>query len=696
MSWVNLVFQRLYIMKISYNWLKEYLDLSSSPQDLADKLTMVGLTAETITAKDDDFIIDFDITSNRPDALSHYGMAREAGVIVSAKATLPAGKTPESTVSTSSITSVEILNPELCPRYAARVIRGVKVAPSPDWLVKRLESIGQRSINNIADITNFVLLEQGHPLHAFDFNRLAGKRIVVRTAREGETLRTLDGVDRKLREDMLVIADGEKPSALAGVMGGEYSEISAETCDVLLESAYFTPSSIRRTARALDMKTEASYRFERGTDPEACIRALNRCADLICEIAGGELLAGVIDAYPQKIAAKTIELHYGRIAQLTGLVVDPSQVEKTLERLGFELTVLSPSSHWRAVAPSFRIDINIEEDLVEEVARHFGYDQIPLTLPTWNGAGAYLIGEDRRRQGRNTLIELGYGETISFSWVRSELDKYFQAENITPITIQNPIDEERPQMRTSILPGLIESLTRNFNFGNRSVRLFELGKCFKQGTESHVEEYEQIAFLITGQRNDSDWQYQQDTVDFYDIKGAVEMLLENSGIKNYQVERSTASYLHAGQAAQIKVGDRVLGHFGQLAPALRDEFKFKQQIFIAELAMDKLLSLPNSDVKYTPLPKLQAVNRDLSFLLPENVSYQQIQTAILNLGIKELVGIKLFDIYTGKNLPNGKRSLSFNLRYQPVAESMTDQQINDLDEKIINLLLSEFDGQLRR
>ncbi len=681
-------------MKISYNWLKNYINVSYSPQEVAEKLTMIGLTAENITPQNDDYIIEFDVTSNRSDALSHYGMARELAAISGIQVLLPKTNLSESRELTSSVTSVELLNPELCPRYTARVIRGVKVAPSPEWLVKRLEALGQRSINNIADITNFVMLEQGHPLHAFDFNRLAGRHIVVRTARAGETLKTLDGVERKLQEDMLVIADSEKPSALGGVMGGEYSEISSETTDVLLESAYFTPASIRRTARTLDMKTEGSYRFERGTDPEACVRASNRCVQLICEIAGGKLLGEVIDAYPQPIVRKTIELHYPRIAGLTGLVVEPSKVETLLSDLGFEVTTLVAGEHWRLLAPSFRNDINIEEDLVEEVARHIGYDKIPLTLPTWNGAGAYLPGEDRRRQARSTLIDLGYGETISFSWVRAELDKHFHLGETSTSVLKNSIDEERPQMRTSLLPGLVESLARNFNFGNRNIKLFELGKCFQQATERPYE-YEQIAFALTGQRNESSWQHQQDMVDFYDIKGAVETILENCGLKDYKIEHSAASFLHSGQAAQVKVGERVLGHFGQLSPALRDEFKFKQQIFIAELSMDLLLSLPASEVKYTPLPKLQVVNRDVSFLLPEQVGYGEIHTAIMGLAIKELVSVKLFDIYTGKNLAEGYRSLSLNLRYQPSVESMTDQQINELDEKIIGLLVSTFDAKLR-
>jgi phenylalanyl-tRNA synthetase beta chain len=682
-------------MKISYNWLKNYVDIKYSPSEIAERLTMVGLAVESVQEEGDDFILEFDLTSNRPDALSHFGIAREIAAICETKARLPEPKLFESKERATDITSVEILNPELCPRYVARVIMDVKVGPSPDWLVKRLERVGQRSINNIADITNFVLWEQGQPLHAFDLNRLADKRIVVRTARSGETLRTLDGVDRKLREDMLVIADAEKPSAMAGIMGGEYSEINAETRDVLLESAYFTPSSIRRTARALDLATEASHRFERGSDPEACVRAIDRCAELICEMADGRLLAGALDVYPRPITRSPIELRHSRIQALTGLNVETGKTEAILQSLGFEVEPLFQGERERVVAPSYRVDINIEEDLVEEVARHIGYDSIPLHLPTWDGAGSYLATEDRRRQARDILIGHGYYETISFSWVRPEIDASFRKGQAATVTIKNPIDEERQQMRSSLLPGLLDGLARNFSFGIRNVRLFEVGKVFSPGKE-RPEEKERLALIAAGQQSELDWQHQSDTIDFYSVKGTVETLLENWGIKDYNFERSDANYLHRGQSAQIRVGNRVVGVLGQLGPALRDEFKFKQQIFVVELALDELLELPAAEIKYVPLPKLQAVSRDISILIPNRIEFAEIVEAIRGLGIKELTGVRLFDIYTGKNLPPDRRSLSLNLRYQPTGDSMTDQQINELDERIVNLLTSRFDAQLRR
>jgi phenylalanyl-tRNA synthetase beta chain len=682
-------------MKISYNWLKDYVDIKYSAREIAERLTMVGLAVESVQAEGNDYVLEFDLTSNRPDALSHFGIAREVAAICGTIARLSEPKLNESKERTSDVTSVEILDPDLCPRYVARVIIGVKVEPSPDWLVKKLERVGQRSINNIADITNYVLWEQGQPLHAFDFQRLGGKRIVVRTARNGETLRTLDGVDRKLREDMLVIADAEKPSAMAGIMGGEYSEINSDTRDVLLESAYFNPQSIRRTARALELSTEASHRFERGSDPQACARAIDRCAELICELAGGKLLAGAIDVYPSQIERAPIEFRLSRICALTGLEVAPGKAESILQSLGFEVEPIYQGERLRVVAPSYRIDVNIEEDLIEEVARYIGYDNIPLTLPDWGGAGNYLPNEDRRRRARDFLIDLGYSETISFSWVRPEVDAVFRNGESRVVQIQNPIDEERPQMRTSLLPGLLDGLFRNFSFGIRNVRLFETGKCFKAG-QDRPDEYERIALIATGQRSELDWQHNGEMIDFYDIKGMVETLLENWGIRDYSFDRSSASFLHGGQSAQVRVGNKVVGHFGQLSPNLQDEYKFKQQLFVAELALDELLSLPASEIKYMPLPKLQAVSRDISILISNGIDYAEIVRAIRSLEIKELTGIRLFDIYTGKNLPPDKRSLSLSFRYQPTGETMTDQQINELDERIINLLASRFEAQLRK
>lgn len=376
-------------MKISYNWLKELVDVDWSPNDLATQLTMAGLAVDAVEAHGDDFVLELDLTSNRPDCLSHLGVAREAATLANKPLRLPDYDRP----ATSNATSVEILNPEFCPRYSARLIKGVKIGPSPEWLVKRLEVMGQRSVNNVADITNYVMLELGQPLHAFDLAMLRGERIIVRAATEGERITTLDGEERTLTAQMLVIADAERPVALAGIKGGEDSGISDKTVDVLLEAAYFTPAQVRATSKALGLATEASYRFERGTDPEIVPVASARAATLIAEIAGGQVSDVLVDVYPNKRERPAIRFRRARYELMTGLKLALSDAERILRALGMTVTADVERDELQAVAPSWRIDVALEEDLIEEVARIAGYDKLQTSLPGSAGAGAYLPSE---------------------------------------------------------------------------------------------------------------------------------------------------------------------------------------------------------------------------------------------------------------------------------------------------------------
>jgi phenylalanyl-tRNA synthetase beta chain len=378
-------------MNISYNWLSDLVPLTLNAKELADKLTMAGLAVEAVEEHGDDFVLELDLTSNRPDALCHLGVAREVALICGT--TLKPGNYSlnEGLVASEEVASVEILDPDLCPRYAARIITGVKVGPSPEWLVKRLEAIGQRSVNNIADITNYVMFELGQPNHAFDLNLLHEKRIIVRRARAGEKIKTLDGVERDLSPDMCIIADADRPVAIGGVMGGEETEISANTTDVLLESAYFNPASVRRTARALGLNTEASYRYERGADYDSQVRVADRVAGLIAELAGGTVLKGFLDVYPNRIEREAVKLRESRIERLTGLRVELERAAEILTALEFAVAPFAESRELLAIAPSFRIDISREEDLIEEVVRHVGYDNIRVTLPDWSRIGTVKV-----------------------------------------------------------------------------------------------------------------------------------------------------------------------------------------------------------------------------------------------------------------------------------------------------------------
>src|SRR5882762_9424076 len=481
-------------MLISYNWLSELTGTKLGPQEVRERLTNVGLAIDAVEERGDDYVLDVEVPSNRGDCLSHVGIARELSVIEKSKVRGPKPKVQNTEGKTSELTAVEILDPDLCPRYAARIIRGVKIGPSPDWLVKRLEAIGQRPINNVADITNYVLHEMGQPLHAFDLARLAERQIVVRRARSGEKLTTLDGVERELTTDMLVIADAQRPVAVAGIMGGADSEISDATVEVLVESAYFDPDSVRRTARALGMDTEASRRFERGVDYGGVKRAQDRCVELICEIAGGVATENAVDVQKQSPAERRVKFRPKRVATLTSLQVPPAEMFRILTALGF-VSVDSESKSPQGqdeegtttfIVPTWRIDVGIEEDLVEEIARHAGYDQIGSELPPSNSAGEYQPRELQIRTMRRTLATAGYHEAINFSFIDTAHDD--QIEPVPDliagngperfVALRNPVIEDSVRMRASLLPGLLDSLRHNFNHGKKDVRLFEIGRLF--------------------------------------------------------------------------------------------------------------------------------------------------------------------------------------------------------------------------
>ncbi|HZS46719.1 MAG TPA: phenylalanine--tRNA ligase subunit beta [Blastocatellia bacterium] len=686
-------------MRVSYSWLREFVDFEVTARELAEKLTMVGLAVDTIEQVGDDYALEIDLTSNRPDCLSHLGVARELAAIFRSPLKLPVPEFEQSDTDISEITSVEILNPEWCPRYAARVIRGVKIGPSPSWLVKRLEVLGQRSINNIADITNYVMFELGQPTHAFDFNRLAGHKIIVRNARDGEMLTTLNGVEHRLTPNVLVIADAEKAIALGGVMGGLDSEITDDTVDVLLEAAFFERANVRRTAKQLNLPTEASYRFERGTDYNLPPFAADRCIQLIQQLAGGTVVRGAVDNYPEPFERQPVKLRYRRIEELTGLQVAPKEVEHIISALDFHVEPLLHSTEWLVMPPSFRIDISCEEDLIEEVARHFGYDKIKTTLPGWGGSGGYTPGESQRRSIRDTLTTLGFNEAISFSFYDSSKDALFRDADTQTITLLNPIIENLDQMRTSLLPGLLDAVQHNFNHGTRNVNLFELGRCFNFAGEV-IHEREMLSMVMTGQVSEADWQRQNETVDFYALKGVIEAMFEKLGFTNLQFVRSSSPYLHPGQSAEIRMGDsgiyETYGSFGRLHPKIAGEFKLKQPVFVADVPFYKLVEAKPPRVRYEPLPRFPVASRDLSAIFPKDAVFDDIIAAISGLDIEQLKSVRLFDVYSGKNLPEGKISLSIALRFRDPQRTLTEEEINSWFDRITVLLGEKFGAELRQ
>src|SRR5882724_2907791 len=687
-------------MLISYHWLRELTDTRLSPLELRERLTMVGLAIDAVAEREDDSVLDVEVPSNRPDCLSHIGVAREVSVIESGSLRMPASKPPRVEGRAEALASVQIRDPELCPRYAARLVRGVKIGPSPQWLVKRLEAIGQRSINNVADVTNYVLHEVGQPLHAFDFAKLSGSRIVVRRATAGEKLRTLDGVERDLDPQMLVIADAEKPVALAGIMGGEESEISSETKDVLIESAYFDPDSVRRTARLLGMDTEASRRFERGADCENVVKAQQRCVELICEIAGGIASENAIDVYPRPLPPRVVTLRPKRICELTSLSVELSDLKRILGGLGFAEKEAQAAAI-TYVVPSWRVDVEQEEDLVEEVARHTGYDRIGSELPPASASGEYQPNELKRRLLRQALNGFSFDEAINFSFSEGDeqfdLIPEFQENGIRDRqpTLRNPIIEGMARMRPTLLPGLLSSVRHNMNQGLRDVSLFEIGRIFSSFAGDELpHERESLALAATGGVVAAGRAQPSRELDFYDLKGALESGVAAMNLGPLTFKAASTRHLQPGQAALIMLSDKVaLGAIGRLSDSLSAAYKFRQPVYVAELDLSALLSSSEKVSQYQPLPRYPSVVRDVTLQVARTVTVDDLLQVVSAQAIEDCLGAKLVGTYEGSGVPEDKRSITLRVEYRSTARTLRDEEVEERQRVLIAALCQTFSAE---
>jgi phenylalanyl-tRNA synthetase beta chain len=705
-------------MDISYNWLRELTDVALPPRELAERLTMAGLAVDSVKESGDDFVLEFDLTSNRPDCLSHLGIAREAAALTGTTVRHPDLTAKNVGGRAEQFTAVEIEDAQLCPRYSARAVRGVKIVPSPEWLVRRLQAIGQRSINNVADITNFVMHEMGQPLHAFDLAKLAEFRIVVRRARAGEKLKTLDGVERELDEQTLVIADATRAVAVAGVMGGEETEISDQTVDVLVESAYFDPQSVRRTSKLLGLQTEASYRFERGVDYEGVRRAQDRCVALICELAGGTATEDAIDVYPRKLDAPFVALRPRRVEELTGLRATAGECVRILTALGFTRqdpeTFDSEERPMGFAVPTWRTDVRIEEDLVEEVARVYGYEKIGEALPPSPVTGEYLAGDRRRRASRQVLTALGFNEAVSISFIEESSaveetgeSRYEPVPGLQTVEgegafvmLSNPIIEGARLMRPSLLPGLLEATRHNFNHGTRDVRLFELGRVFaaggasEGGDASRPVEVEAFALLVTGEALE-EGRATARAADFFDLKGALEAASDAMHVGELEVAPASVRHLREGQSARVKLGGREVGHAGRLSEELAARYKFRQPVYVAEVSLTALLATGERPARYTPLPRFPGVARDVSLVADRRVTFGELRRAVHALGLAECRGVALVDVYEGANMPEGKRSLTLRVEYRADDRTLRDEEVDATHARVVAALEGEFGAQLR-
>ncbi|HVS81135.1 MAG TPA: phenylalanine--tRNA ligase subunit beta [Pyrinomonadaceae bacterium] len=690
-------------MLISYNWLRELTGTKLNPQEARERLTNVGLAVDSVEERNGDFVLDVEVASNRPDCLSHVGVARELAVIEGSQVSSFKFQVPKTQGKAADCASVEINDPNLCPRYAARVVRGVKIAPSPEWLANRLETIGRRPINNVADITNYVLHELGQPLHAFDLAKLTETRIIVRRAAKGESIKTLDGVERKLDEQMLVIADAKRAVAIAGVMGGEDSEISDATSDVLIESAYFNPASVRRTAKLLGLHTEASHRFERGADPEGVLRAQERCVALICEIAGGVAIEDALDIYPNRHEQSVVSLRPERVEAITSLQVAVAEMLRILLALGFDLRE-ETADKLTFTVPSWRHDISIEEDLVEEVARHTGYDKITIALPPSSLAGEYHSTERRKRALRDALSARGCDEAISFSFIDATHDDQF---DLIPafagdtsaqgfVTLQNPIIEDWTRMRPTLLPGLLNSIRHNLNQGTRDISLFELGRVFRARAQGELpEERESLALAATGGIMEADKAATARDFDFYDIKGALDAAVEMLRLSSLDYEATRVKHLRVGQTAAININGNRVGSVGRLGESVATEYKFKQPVFVAEIDLTALLEIPETAVLYSPLPRFPSIVRDVSLLVDRKVTVAELLRAASDQRVESCVGAKFVGTYEAKGIPEGKRSVTVRFEYRAGDRTLRDEEVDALHWPLVEALRKEFDAEVR-
>ena len=650
-----------------------------------------------------DTVLDIGVTPNRADCLSIIGIAREVAALTGKTLRYPEAAVEESGEDIRDITSVTILDPDLCPRYTARVIKNVKIKPSPPWMRRRLEAVGLRAINNIVDITNFVMMELGQPLHAFDYRFLEEGRIVVRRSHDGETFVSLDEKERTLRADTLMICDGVKPVAIAGIMGGLNSEVKDDTETVLLESAYFNPASIRKSARWLGMGTDAAFRFERGIDPEGVVRALDRAASLMAELGEGYVVRGHIDAYPHPInPVGEIPLRIDRVNEVLGTAIPGEEMASILSRLEMKVRPGDPGTYL-VVPPTFRVDISREIDLIEEIARVHGFEKVPVTMPVPTGVPeAPAKGQALRERIVPILRGGGYSEVITYSFIPSDFARRLglreEEEGPKIVKIRNPLTEEQGVMRTTLVYSLLDALAGNTRAGIGDLKIFELGRVyFSRGAGVLPEEKNRLGLLAAGCRYDQSWHHGDLQVDYYDLKGLCENLLRHLGIGEARYEAdSSLPFLHPGRGARVLVRGKDIGFIGEIHPRVAARFDLRRKVVLGELDVDALAALwGEGEIGFREVSRFPASSRDVAFVVDEGVEARVLIEAALGQGEEILEQVSVFDVYRGPNIPVGKRSIGVRFVYRSLARTLTDEEINEVHERIVKAVMEASAATIR-
>jgi phenylalanyl-tRNA synthetase beta chain len=686
-------------MKFSYNLLKKYIDIKLTPEELAEVLSAKTAEVEQIDKVGGDSIMEVKILYNRGDLLSHYGMAREITALTGDKLKSPDLNYKETKEKTSDLIKVEIENPELCPRYTAQIIKNVKIGESPKWLKDTLVSLGLKSINNIVDVTNYVMLEMGQPLHAFDYDRVAGHKIIVRNARQGEKIATLDEAktEYELGPNTLVIADQEKPLAIAGIKGGYGSEITDSTRTIVLESANFDRTNIRRTSVKLGLRTDASIRFSYGLDPNLAGYAIYRTAKLIQELAGGEITKGNVTVYPREIKPWKISVKKSYINSLIGATIPEKEINKILSRIC--QPVKSDANKFVVTVPTYRLDIQTQEDIIEEIARIYGYENIKPVPPTMS---IYRPAESKasedwdieqtikaRNLMKDILKGLGLSECYNYSFLSEKAKEIFNASDAPEIA--NPISQEAKYLRTGLIPGLVLAMEKNLRFSD-SVRLFETGNVFTQKGDE-VEEKETIAGVIAGKQV------------FVELKGAVESFFRQLGIDDAEFSditnpnHPTKNWYHPARVAEVQIGEETIGLIGDLHPHIKNELGIRPDLEIAQfsLLVEPLVKAMEEELEFEPIPKYPAIIRDISLLVSKDVKIGEILNRIEDVDTSSIVqDVDVFDIYEDNpDVPEGKKSIAFHIIYRSDNRTLTDEEADRVEQNIKKVLERGLGAEIR-
>ena len=670
-------------MKVSYNWLKDYVDTQLDPEKLASMLTMAGVSATSCKKLGGDYIFEFEITANRTDCLSVLGIARETAAILGKKFKIP--KEIKDTLKTSSpkpeaSLDIALKDPDLCYRYTGRIINNVDVGPSPDWLKEKLVSVGLRPVNNIVDITNFVLFETGQPMHAFDLDKIKGS-ISIRKAKNGEKIITIDNKSRTTEEGMLVIADDNGPIAIAGVMGGMETEANNMTKNILLESAFFNSVSIRRTSRALGISSESSYRFERRIDNSMVLKASNRASVLVKSLAGGEINA-LIDAGNKSAYSKVISYNLKKANSILGTSIKKNETTKIFKRLGF--AVSDGKESLKVVVPSFREDVKSDVDLIEEVARIYGYKNIPLTIPQIVGNTKIKDNIDIFQDKLSLILtRLGLNEVITYSLIKKDKIKKLGISEDEIIAIKNPLSIDQEIMRPTLLPGMLGVISYNFNRKAKSISAFEIGKAYRQKLNAY-REVPVVSVGLSGIKEEG-WKVQKQEFDFFNLKGIFERVFQELKLK-VVFKRGKKSGLDKDVTSIMECDNETIGYLGEVDKETCKAFDIEKKTLYGELFIDKLLKKTKTEKGYSPIGKFPSVARDISILLDRDISSGQVTDIIRELGESLVKQISLIDRYTGKQIPEGKHGLLYRIEYRSEQKTLTDSEVDNLHSEIKKVL----------